>query len=149
MSKIERSGLVQYGTPLAIVMSKSTRIMIRLGSNLLKELNMRTSWIKLTAIIFFAVPVLLLMNFKVTPTKVAASTVDDAATVYKAKCAACHTPKADKFYDPAKPEAEHVQVILKGKKGEKPPYMPGYEAKGMTEDEAKGLAAYMKGLKTP
>ncbi|MBK6589771.1 MAG: cytochrome c [Acidobacteria bacterium] len=89
------------------------------------------------------------MIFKVTPTMVAASAADDPATVYKAKCAACHTPKADKFYNPAMPEAEQVQVILKGKKGEKPPYMPGFEAKGMTEDEAKGLAAYMKGLKTP
>jgi mono/diheme cytochrome c family protein len=140
---------VQDGTRLAIVVSESTRTLVRSGSNLLKELNMRTSWIKLTAIIFFAVPVLLLMNFKVAPTKVAASAVDDAATVYKAKCAVCHTPKADKFYDPAKPEADQVQVILKGKKGEKPPYMPGYEAKGMTEDEAKGLNAFMKGLRTP
>ncbi|HQZ97425.1 MAG TPA: cytochrome c [Pyrinomonadaceae bacterium] len=110
---------------------------------------MKTNWTKLTAIIFFAVPFLLLMIFKVTPTMVAASAADDPATVYKAKCAACHTPKADKFYNPAMPEAEQVQVILKGKKGEKPPYMPGFEAKGMTEDEAKGLAAYMKGLKTP
>jgi mono/diheme cytochrome c family protein len=71
---------------------------------------------------------------------------DDAAT-YKAKCAMCHTATASKFFDPAKPEAEQVQVILKGKKGEKPPYMPGFAEKGMTEDEAKALAAYMKTLK--
>jgi cytochrome c1 len=38
---------------------------------------------------------------------------------------------------------------LKGKKGEKPPYMPGFEAKGMTEDQAKALAAYMRTLRTP
>ncbi|MEQ1606269.1 MAG: cytochrome c [Pyrinomonadaceae bacterium] len=110
---------------------------------------MKTNWTKLTAIIFFAVPFLLLMTFKATPTMVAASAADDPATAYKAKCAACHTPNAGKFYDPAKPEAAQVEAILKGRKGEKPPYMPGYEAKGMTEDEAKGLAAYMKGLKTP
>ena len=74
---------------------------------------------------------------------------DDAAAVYKTKCAACHSPKAEKNYDPAMPEADQVQIILKGKKGEKPPFMPGYEAKGMTEDQAKALAQYMKSLRTP
>jgi cytochrome c1 len=42
-----------------------------------------------------------------------------------------------------------VQAILKGKKGEKPPYMPAFETKGITEDDAKALAAYMKSLRTP
>ena len=88
------------------------------------------------------------MVFKTSPVKVLAYTVDDPAVAYKAKCAACHTPNAGKFYDPAKTDDEHVQTILKGKKGEKPPYMPGFEAKGMTEDEAKGLAGYMKTLKS-
>lgn len=78
----------------------------------------------------------------------AVASPDDAAT-YKAKCAACHTPAAAKFFDPAKADEELVQTILKGKKGEKPPYMPGFEAKGMPEDEAKTLAAYMKSLRTP
>lgn len=110
---------------------------------------MKTNWTKLTAIIFFAVPFLLLMIFKATPTMVAASTRDEVADSYKKNCLMCHTANAGKFYDPAKPEAEQVAVILKGKKGEKPPYMPGYEAKGMTEDQAKALNAYMKGLKTP
>jgi mono/diheme cytochrome c family protein len=108
---------------------------------------MRTNRTKLFAIIFFALPLILLMVFRATPVKVAAYTVDDPAAAYKAKCAACHTPTASKFYDPAKTDEEHVQTILKGRKGEKPPYMPGFEAKGMTEDEAKGLAAYMKCLK--
>ena len=107
---------------------------------------MKIMQIKFIAIIFLTVPLLLLTIFKVAPVRVAASMPDDAAT-YKSKCAACHTPTASKFYDPAKPDAEHVQVILKGKKGEKPPYMPGFGEKGMTEDEAKSLAAYMKSLK--
>jgi mono/diheme cytochrome c family protein len=107
---------------------------------------MRVNQIKFIAIILFAFPLLLLAMFKATPVKVAASVPDDAAT-YKAKCAMCHTATASKFFDPAKPEAEQVQVILKGKKGEKPPYMPGFAEKGMTEDEAKALAAYMKTLK--
>jgi len=72
---------------------------------------------------------------------------DDAAAIYKAKCVACHTPTASKFYDPAKPDEEQVEAILKGKKGEKPPYMPSFEAKGITADQAKELVAYMKGLR--
>ena len=108
---------------------------------------MKINQIKLIAIIFFAVPLLLLAMFKVTPVKVAAAMPDDPAVTYKAKCAACHTATASKFFDPAKTDEEHVQTILKGKKGEKPPYMPAFGEKGMTEDEAKGLAAYMKGLK--
>jgi len=77
----------------------------------------------------------------------AVAAAGDTADDFKAKCAACHTPTASKFFDPSKPEDEHVQIILKGKKGEKPPYMPGFEAKGMTVDQAKALAAYMKTLK--
>lgn len=87
--------------------------------------------------------------FKVTPVKVAAYAWNDAAATYKAKCAVCHTPTASKFYDPAKSDEEHVQTIMKGKKGEKPPYMPAFGEKGMTEDEAKGLATYMRTLKPP
>ena len=108
---------------------------------------MRTNRIKFFAIIFFAIPLLILTVFKTTPVKVAAFNVDDPAAAYKAKCAACHMPNASKFYDPAKTDDEHVQVILKGRKGVKPPFMPGFEAKGMTEAEAQSLACYMKTLK--
>jgi hypothetical protein len=37
--------------------------------------------------------------------------------------------------------------VLKGKKAEKPPNMPGYEEKGIIEDQAKALLAYMKSIK--
>ncbi len=110
---------------------------------------MRIKRIKLFAIIFFAIPLLILTVFTSTPAKVAGNSADDPAAVYKTKCAACHMPTAAKFYDPAKADNEHVEAILKGKKGEKPPFMPGFEAKGMTEDEAKGLAAHMKALRSP
>jgi cytochrome c5 len=40
-----------------------------------------------------------------------------------------------------------VQAILKGKKPEKPPNMPAYGEKGITEDQAKALVAFMKSLK--
>jgi mono/diheme cytochrome c family protein len=102
--------------------------------------------VKIITITLFAVTVLAFMMFKADPAKGAALAVDDPAAEYKAKCAACHTAAAPKFYDPAKTDEEHVQIILKGKKGEKPPFMPGFEAKGMTEDGAKALAAYMKTL---
>ena len=37
----------------------------------------------------------------------------------------------------------------KGKKGEKPPFMPGFEAKGMSKDDAKALVEYMQSLRQP
>ena len=40
----------------------------------------------------------------------------DAAKTYKGKCVTCHGPKADKKFDAAKTDDEHVQIILKGKK---------------------------------
>ena len=70
----------------------------------------------------------------------------DAAKAYK-KCVACHGAKADKKFDTAKSDDEHVQIILKGKKAEKPPHMPGYESKGITADQAKALLDHMKSLK--
>jgi mono/diheme cytochrome c family protein len=71
----------------------------------------------------------------------------DAAATYKAKCLACHGPTAEKKFNVALSDTELVQAVLKGKKGEKPPHMPGYEDKGINEDQAKALVAYMKSLK--
>ena len=70
----------------------------------------------------------------------------DAAGTYKTKCVACHGPKAEKKFDVTKADADHVQAILKGKKMEKPPHMPGYEEKGVSEDQAKALVTHMKSL---
>lgn len=108
---------------------------------------MKTSTLKLIAIALFLATVFVFTIFKSEPVRGAAVPPDDPAAEFKAKCAACHTATASKFYDPAKSDEEHVQTILKGKKGEKPPFMPGFEAKGMTEDGAKSLAAYMKSLR--
>ncbi len=106
--------------------------------------------IKLFAIILFVAPFLAGTAFNVTPTaSVRAANSDDPAVTYKAKCAMCHTAKAEKNFDPAKTDEDLVQTILKGKKGEKPPPMPGFEAKGMTADEAKGIVAYMRSLRAP
>ena len=45
------------------------------------------------------------------------------------------------------PEEQLLDIVLKGKKAAKPPNMPGYEAKGVSSDQAKALIAYMKELK--
>jgi mono/diheme cytochrome c family protein len=71
----------------------------------------------------------------------------DPAAFFKAKCVACHGQKAEKRFDPALPEADLVNAILAGKKAEKPPNMPSYEAKGVNADQAKALVNYMKQLK--
>src|SRR4030095_1528316 len=71
----------------------------------------------------------------------------DAAATYKSKCVACHGAAAEKKFDATLADADLVQIVLKGKKAEKPPNMPGYEAKGITEDQAKALVAHMKSLK--
>lgn len=72
----------------------------------------------------------------------------DAASYYKdAKCVVCHGQKAEKKFNSDMKEEELVEIILKGKKAEKPPNMPGYEAKGLTADQAKAMIAYMKSLK--
>jgi mono/diheme cytochrome c family protein len=72
----------------------------------------------------------------------------DAASYYKdAKCNVCHGPKAEKKFDAELKDDELVQIILKGKKPEKPPNMPSYEAKGLTADQAKTLVDYMRALK--
>ena len=71
----------------------------------------------------------------------------DAAAAYKAKCVACHGAAAEKKFDATSVDADLIQIVLKGKKAEKPPNMPAYEEKGITEDQAKALVAYMKSIK--
>jgi len=110
---------------------------------------MRPNRIKLLATLSFVLPVLAFsVVFRPTPAAATTATLDDAATVYKAKCAMCHTAKATKSYDPAMPLEQQVEAILKGKKAEKPPNMPAFESKGVTADDAKALAELMKGLAT-
>jgi mono/diheme cytochrome c family protein len=81
-------------------------------------------------------------------TGVRVDAMGDAAADYTAKCKTCHGASAEKAFDPAKTLDHHIEIILKGKKDSKPP-MPGYEAKGMTADEAKALAEHMLALRNP
>jgi mono/diheme cytochrome c family protein len=72
----------------------------------------------------------------------------DAAQYYKdVKCVACHGPKADKKFNVDDKDEDLTQIILHGKKPEKPPNMPAYESKGITPEQAKALVDYMRELR--
>lgn len=93
-------------------------------------------------------PLLGVMVFNTATSRTRAAADDfDAAALYKAKCAMCHTATASKFFDPAKTDDQMVEAIMKGMKTEKPPAMPAFEPKGVTAEQAKALAAYMRTLK--
>jgi len=108
---------------------------------------MKSNLIKLTAIALFVMPLIAMAMFRVAPVTVSAGNFDDAAATYTAKCAMCHSPKAAKFFDATKADADLVQIILNGKKGDKPPAMPEFKSKGIDEPAAQGLVTYMKSLK--
>ena len=72
----------------------------------------------------------------------------DPGAFYKAKCVACHGQKAEKKFDSTLPDEQLTEIVLKGKKPEKPPNMPGYGEKGVSADQAKALVDYMKQLKS-
>jgi mono/diheme cytochrome c family protein len=70
----------------------------------------------------------------------------DTTAYYNAKCVACHGKKAEKKFNATLTDEQMAEIVLKGKKAEKPPNMPGYEAKGVTPDQAKAFVAHMKQL---
>ena len=72
----------------------------------------------------------------------------DPAAYYKAKCVACHGPKAEKKFDATLSDEQMLDAILKGKKPEKPPNMPAYGEKGVSADQAKALLDHMKQLRS-
>jgi|ERR1044072_352255 mono/diheme cytochrome c family protein len=72
----------------------------------------------------------------------------DPTAYYKAKCVACHGPKAEKKFDASLTDEQYIDAILKGKKPEKPPNMPAYGEKGVTAEQAKALLDHMKQLRT-
>jgi mono/diheme cytochrome c family protein len=91
---------------------------------------------------------LLAMIFLVSGAAQTETKFTDAASYYKdGKCVVCHGQKAEKKFDSNLADDALVEIVLKGKKPEKPPNMPAFEAKGITGDQAKALVAYMKSLK--
>lgn len=112
---------------------------------------MKVNSIKLLAIAVITLPMIFATVFKADPVSAVSFTPDDdVAAIYTTqKCGICHSPKAAKHFDPEADEAMLIEAILKGKKGQKPPYMPAYEPKGVTAEQAKALVDYMKSLRTP
>ena len=71
----------------------------------------------------------------------------DTAAYYKGKCVMCHGKKAEKKFNASLTDDQMVEAVLKGKKAEKPPHMPGYGEKGVSAEQAKALVDHMKQLK--
>jgi mono/diheme cytochrome c family protein len=72
----------------------------------------------------------------------------DGAATYKAKCVVCHGQKAEKKFDVSLPDQQLIDIVLKGKKPEKPPNMPAYGEKRVTTEQASALVEHMKQLKS-
>ena len=89
---------------------------------------------------------LMMMNAATSRTRAAGDDFDAAGT-FKAKCVMCHTATASKNFDTAKTDEQLVESIMKGVKGEKPPFMPAYGEKGITAEQAKALVAHMRSVK--
>jgi mono/diheme cytochrome c family protein len=106
---------------------------------------MKLNQMKKLGIAAFAAAMVMSTGLLATPAR--SANQDGASATYKTKCVACHGANAEKKFDATLPEAEMVKAILTGKKLEKPPNMPAYAEKGITEDQAKALASYMKSLK--
>ena len=102
--------------------------------------------LKKVAVSLVLLPIIGLMMLNAAGTRAAADDFD-AAAVFKAKCVMCHTATASKNFAPSKTDEQLVESILKGVRGEKPPFMPAYGEKGITPDQAKALATYMRSLK--
>lgn len=110
---------------------------------------MKTNHIKVFVLAAIVLPLLIFMGINAGTSKVSASADDDAAALYKKNtCFACHKADASKHFDTALSDDELVEIILKGKKGEKPPFMPAYEAKGIDATKAAALVAYMRELRS-
>lgn len=71
----------------------------------------------------------------------------DTTAYYKAKCVMCHGKKAEKKFNASLTDDQLIEAVLKGKKAEKPPHMPGYADKGVSAEQAKTLVDHMKQLK--
>lgn len=102
----------------------------------------RNTTVAITAIFLFSVVFL-----SVAPAQSEAQPSDPAA-YYGAKCVVCHGQKAEKKFDASLTDEQYLDAILKGKKPEKPPNMPAYGEKGVTAEQAKGLLAHMKQLRS-
>lgn len=75
---------------------------------------------------------------------------EDGAAIYKTKCAACHGADGAGKIGPAvkgisMTDAQVTDLLVKGAAGKKAPH--GKAMSGLSEDQAKAVAAYVKTLK--
>ena len=102
---------------------------------------------KMFAVALITLTLFAVVLFSPSPAPVRAAAQDfDAATTFKAKCAMCHGQKAEKKFDVTKADDVLASTVLKGK-DDVTPKMPGYEAKGVTPEQAAALVAHMKSMK--
>lgn len=101
------------------------------------------------------------MNWKVVVTLAAMSLIlssaswaaDEGAVLFKSKCAACHGAtgegkaaiKAPALKGTSLDASQIVQHITKGESTSKPPHNKGIS--GVTEEQAKSIADYIRSLK--
>jgi mono/diheme cytochrome c family protein len=71
----------------------------------------------------------------------------EASDMFASKCAGCHGAKAEKRFNRGLPDGQLIDIVLKGKKVEKPPFMPAWGSKGISGAQAKALVSYMKSLR--
>jgi mono/diheme cytochrome c family protein len=104
---------------------------------------------RLTSLAAAAIGLAFFATLLLAPVQVRATADDpfDAAGSYKTKCAACHGPAAEKRFDKTLADQQLVDIVMNGKKPEKPPNMPAYSEKGITPEQAKSLVDYMKSIK--
>ncbi|HSP62070.1 MAG TPA: cytochrome c [Pyrinomonadaceae bacterium] len=108
---------------------------------------MKVSITRLIQVAFVLAGLTIAAAFFVASVPARTTTDDDAAALYKTKCVACHGATSEKKFDATKADDELIQVVLDGKKPEKPPNMPAFKEKGITADQAKALVAFMKSQK--
>lgn len=104
--------------------------------------EVRKMVIGLVAVVLFAAGLL------ISATAQGEVQASDPAAFYKAKCVACHGQKAEKKFDSSLPDEQLIDIVMKGKKPEKPPNMPAYSDKGVSAEQAKALVEHMKLLKS-
>ena len=74
---------------------------------------------------------------------------DTGADIYKGKCAGCHGPTGEGKVGPALKgtklgEDDIILLLTKGKEGKKPPHN---KPKGLSDEDVKAVAHYVKSLK--
>jgi len=75
---------------------------------------------------------------------------EDGAAIFKTKCAMCHGAAGEGKVGPALKgtkltEAQVADLLSKGEAGKKAPH--GKAVAGLTEEQAKAVATFVKGLK--